>query len=657
MPSENREGLKSLDPTEILSKLDLTQPGLEAARAAADKGDRAGTLAALLAHYRKTYPLPPASGEGGTFEDADRIVKHIFQWGPSEAADYGPEMDWEWDPRGDIEWVAAVYRFYWAGALSRAFVATRKEAYGEAFVALTRDWIAKHPLERHEKAHPVYKNWRGFVWLDIQTGIRATNLCTHFRSFVHAAAFTPEFLGTLLASLFDHQVKTERIPMGRIHNKAVFEQRGFMNVAFSFPEFAESKRWAALAVRRTHENLLAQTTADGVQREWSSGYHLGVLRDAVEIQERARKAGVEVPASYRERVRSMYDYILAVSTPDLAFPMFGDASRHPVHTDDRSRWELYRTLTEASAMFDDPKYSARARLDAAHLPKQVSYAFPGAGMYIMRSGWGTDDIHFGLHCSPLAISGHDQPDNGTFELYAFGRWLMPDTGYYTYGHDPEGRAWHRRTKVHQTLTLDEHDSVDRGRHLLWRSAPGFDALVVENDAYDDRFNSFEPRTRVHAYSAMLHRRTVWFVDRSFFVLVDEAIGDPGGGPGPALPVRGRGGQNRAGGPAGAHLFPGRQRPRLDGPEGAGDAGGGGGVVRVRVRKAGAPDRVPVPASGPGADDVRDGPRALPGDGGAGGLGDGSGRLSGGIGRAVIARDGERQVVGGRAAAEQRGGVV
>ena len=528
MQQENQTGLKSLNPAEVLTKLDLTGPGLEAARRAAEKGDRTGALAALLAHYRKTYPLPPLSEGSEAFESADRVVKHIFQWGPYEAADYGPQMDWEWDPRGDIEWVAAVYRFYWAQPLARAFAATRREDYGRAFVELASDWIAKHPLERHEKAHPVYTHWKGFAWLDIQTGIRATNLCTTFRTLVHAEAFTPEFLGILLASLHDHQVKTERIPMGRIHNKAVFEQRGFMNVAYTFPEFAESKRWAALAVRRAHENLLAQTTADGVQREWSSGYHLGVLRDAVEIWERGEKMGVAVPESYRGRVRRMYDYIFAVATPDLAFPMFGDCARHPVRTGDRSKWDLYRTLTEASTLLDDPKYAARARLDLAHLPEQLSYAFPGAGMHVMRSGWGTEDIHFALHCSPLAISGHDQPDNGTFELYAFGRWLMPDTGYYTYGHDQEGRAWHRRTAVHQTLTLDGHDCMDRGRQLLWRTEGAFDALTVENDAYDDHFGTFEPRRRVHAYSALLHRRTVWFVNRAFLVLADEAIGDPKG---------------------------------------------------------------------------------------------------------------------------------
>jgi heparan-sulfate lyase len=528
MGDERQEGLRSLDPAKVLTKLDLSGPGLEEAREAAERGDRIAALSALLDHYRKRYPLPAPAGTSESLATADRLVKHVFQWGPYEPADYGPKIDWEWDPRGDIEWVAAVYRFYWAGPLASAFAATRKEEYGRTFVELAADWIARHRLEDHERAHPVYTSWKGFVWLDIQTGIRATNLCATFRTFVHSEAFTPEFLGILLASLYDHQVKTERIPMGRIHNKAVFEQRGFLNVAFTFPEFAESSRWAGLAVRRTHENLLAQTTHDGVQREWSSGYHLGVLRDAVEIMERAEKLGVGVPTSYRERVRLMYDYILAVATPDLAFPMFGDCSRYPARSADRSKWELYRTLTEASALFDDPKYAARARLEPSALPKQMSYAFPGAGMYVMRSGWGTDDIHFGLHCSPLAISGHDQPDNGTFELYAFGRWLMPDTGYYTYGHDPEGRAWHRRTKVHQTLTLDEYDSMDRGRHLLWRSEGGFDALVVENDAYDDRFASFEPGGRTHAYSAILHRRSVWFVDRAFFVLLDEAIGDPRG---------------------------------------------------------------------------------------------------------------------------------
>jgi hypothetical protein len=312
----------------------------------------------------------------------------------------------------------------------------------------------------------------------------------------------------LLASLYDHQVKTEAFPMGQVHNKAIFEQRGFMNIAHTFPEFRDSRRWLALGLDRSRESLLAQTTADGVQREWSFGYHLGVLRDAVEIMQRAQVAGIPVPQDYRDRVRGMQDYLFWIATPDLGAPMFGDASRPLKESDARSDWPLYEALVAAAEHTGDPKYAARANLERALLPENASHAFAEAGMVVMRNDWGPDQIHFALHCSPPAISGHDQPDNGTFELYAFGRWLMPDTGFYTYGHDPEGRMWHRRTRVHQTLTLDGQDSATEGAVVLWQTDASMDAVVVENAAC----------------AGLLHRRSVWFVDKAYFVILDEAIG-------------------------------------------------------------------------------------------------------------------------------------
>ena len=499
--------LKSLNPEEILTVLDLSGPGLERAKAAADAGDRTGALAALLDHYRQTYPLPNLTVSPATVAIADNVVNHTFQRAPYEPANYGPEIDWEWDPRNDIEWVATVFRFYWAPPLGHAFAATRDERYVQAFVELASDWISKYPLERHDKTHPVY-GWKGFAWLDIQTGRRATSLCTTFKLLIHGTSFTPEFLGVLLASLYDHEVKTEHLPMNKIHNKAVFEQRGFINIVTLIPEFRDAQRWLELARERTEALFLAQVTTDGVQREWSYGYHNGVLRDAIEIMQQLAAAGLDVSDAYRERIRRMYDYIFAVAAPDLGAPMFGDGSRPPVESEDRSTWQLYDTLTEATELLGDPKYAARATLDREKLPAQTSAAFPEAGMYVLRDGWGPDAIHLDLHCSPLAISGHDQPDNGTFELYAYGRWLMPDSGFYVYGHDPEARAWHRQTRVHQTLTLDGADSVVDGRRLLWHSDETFDAVAVENPSYEN----------------LMHRRTIWFVDRKFFVLLDEAIG-------------------------------------------------------------------------------------------------------------------------------------
>ena len=173
--------LYSLKPEHILSKLKFAMT-----KKASEKGDRHFALAALREYYRNRYPLPEVSSgdRQKDFKTADQIVNHVFQWGPYEPADYGDEIDWEWDPSGDIEWVAAIYRFYWALPLAEAYRATRDEKYAQAFVELASDWIAKHPLEKRDITHPVYTTWRGFPWLDIQTGIRATNLCRVFKSFM-----------------------------------------------------------------------------------------------------------------------------------------------------------------------------------------------------------------------------------------------------------------------------------------------------------------------------------------------------------------------------------------------------------------------------------------------------------------------------------------
>src|SRR5690606_15450124 len=116
-----------------------------------------------------------------------------------------------------------------------------------------------------------------------------------------------------------------------------------------------------------------QTTADGVQREWCGGYHLGVLRDAVEIMGRMQSSGIEVSDAYKERIRRMYDYVFAIATPDLGFPMFGDTSRSPAASPDRSRWPLHNVLVEATNLLDDKKYEARAKLIRDDLPEQTSY--------------------------------------------------------------------------------------------------------------------------------------------------------------------------------------------------------------------------------------------------------------------------------------------
>lgn len=513
--------MTSLAPDKVFDVIDLSHPGLEAVKSVLENSGHEAALAALLSYYRKKFPLASSSSikkpekpDPAVVNRADNLETPLFQWGPYPPAKYPSPIDWAFDPAHDIEWVASIYRFSWVGDLVKAYQLTGDSRYVQTFVNLTSDWIRKHPLEKTlQSVHPVYTYWKGYPWLDLQTGIRATQISAGFRNFVHSELITPEFLGILLASMYDHQHKTELLPMNSVHNKAVFEQRGFVNVIYTFRVFKDATRWLDLALERTTENLLAQTTTDGVQKEWCGGYHLGVYRDILEIEERYRQMGKAVSTSYRARLRAMAEHIFWLSTPDLSFPMFGDTSRYSSVPSDRKKLSLYPVLTEAASRFNDAKFAALADLNPSKLPRNASKAFPEAGIYVMRRGWDAQQIYMALHCSPPGISTHDTADNGTFELYAYGRWLMPDSGYFVYGRNNADRDWHRQTKVHATLTVNGKDTQQIGRQLGWVSGDNHDMLCVENQSYQ----------------YFTHRRTIWFAGKNtptpYIVMVDEAIGD------------------------------------------------------------------------------------------------------------------------------------
>jgi heparan-sulfate lyase len=97
-----------------------------------------------------------------------------------------------------------------------------------------------------------------------------------------------------------------------------------------------------------------------------------------------------------------------------------------------------------------------------------------------------------------------------------GRNFFPDAGSYSYGGDAEVmkmRDWFRQTKVHNTLTLNDKnlEKADT-KCLLWKSDKKVDVLVTVNPSYRD----------------LSHRRSVFFVDKKFYVIMDEAIGEAKG---------------------------------------------------------------------------------------------------------------------------------
>jgi heparan-sulfate lyase len=501
---ETQKGVKeTASISQLLSRLDLTAPGLAQVKASESNPEQAARE--LLTYFRSRtsvrHPVDRQSKQGvlGQYADenelkmADDALEHIFVGQPAYPPYFcGDDIDWSTNPVKDKEWVWQLNRMYFWDALAKAYWHTGDEKYAEAWGTQLVDWVSKNPRDQQH----------AYAWRSIEAGIRGHRWTSLFQHFVDAPSFTPEVLVSFLNSCYDHaSYLMTKYSTGS--NWALMEAEGLAFIAIVFPEFEAATTWRNEAIRRLNAEINQQVYPDGQQRELAMGYHVGSIRWFMRTFALASLNNQQdaFPASYLTTIEKMCEVPMKLGFPDGTNPQFGDAwtGKPGQYSEQFKEWaDLFGR--------EDFLYMA-TQGEQGTPPQATAFALKESGLYSVRSSWHPDAICLVLKCGPDG-GGHCQPDNGTFSLYAGGRNLMPDAGSYIYSGDPENRAWFRQTKVHQTLTLNGENSDYAPRCLLWEPGENLDVLVVENKSY----------------SNLSHRRAVCFVDKKYFVIVDEALG-------------------------------------------------------------------------------------------------------------------------------------
>jgi heparan-sulfate lyase len=424
---------------------------------------------------------------------ANDALEHVFVGQPAYPSQFcGDDINWNTRPVPDKEWVWQLNRMYFWNTMSKVYLQTGDEKYAEEWCKQLVDWVQKNPNDETHK----------YAWRSIETGIRGYNWMALFHSFIKSPHFSPEVLVAFMNSCYDH-AEFLMTKYRSNSNWGLMEAEGMAFIAFTFPEFKNSLTWRTEALRRLNNEIDIQVYADGQQRELSMGYHLGCIRWFMRTYELAKLNGLEnaFPPSYLDKIEKMAEVPMKLCLPDGTNVQFGDSWAG-------TPGQHKKLFMEWSRLFnrDDFLYMGTEGQQGT-APSSTTYALKESGLYSMRSGWDKEAICLVLKNGPDG-GGHCQPDNNTFDVYAGGRNLMPDAGSYIYSGNPEGRKWFRQSSIHQTLTLDGNNTAYDPKLLRWNPGNELDLLVVENKSYDN----------------LTHRRAVFFVDKKYFVIVDEAIG-------------------------------------------------------------------------------------------------------------------------------------
>ncbi|MFV0585773.1 heparin-sulfate lyase HepC [Bacteroides reticulotermitis] len=510
---------------EAFELLNLDAPGLAEVKKAYVQNDMEAASEALLDYYRKRttvkHPdldLKNVTVSGGDQQKADEALSHILyaHEGYQPSFYYGKDIDWKYWPIKDNELRWQLHRQKWFIPMGKMYYTTRDEKYAKEWAFQYVDWIKKNPLvavtkEEFELAstgevRADTENAR-FAWRPLEVGTRLEDQTQQFMLFKDASAFTPEFLTVFLVNYHQHANHILH-NYSKAGNHLLFEAQQILYAGTFFPEYKDAATWRKSGIEILVREAKKQVYDDGGQFELDPLYHMA----AIEIFCRAllmadvNGSRNEFPQEFLDTIEKMVVFYYNICFPDYTNPSFSDAKRRGK----APKLVNYRIWTKLFPQNEQIRYFATEGKEGK-VPENLSKGFATSGFFTFRNGWKDDATVMVLKAGPEG-GWHNQPDNGTFELWVNGTNLFPDSGFYIYAGDANVmklRNWFRQTMVHKTLTLDNknletHSSVTR----LWKPEGKTPTLVTENQSYAN----------------LKHRRSVFFVDQKYFVIVDEAVG-------------------------------------------------------------------------------------------------------------------------------------
>lgn len=514
---------------EAFTLLNLDYPGLEAVKTACSQQNWERASQLLLDYYRqRTGVFHPDIDLNHLkiSEDeqkwADDAMEHTLfaHAGYQPSLNYGKDINWKYWPVQDNELRWQLHRQKWFIPMGKAYRISGNEKYAKEWTYQYVDWIRKNPLTQIDKE--VYEltgdsavvgdaeNVR-FAWRPLEVSNRLQDQAAQFLLFNTSSAFTPGFLTEFLVNVHRHALHI----LGNYSaqgNHLLFEAQRMVYAGAFFPEFKEAAAWRESGISILNREIKKQVYADGGHFELDPHYHQATINIFCKALRMADANGFrqELPAEYLNTVKSMIEFYANVCFPDYTNPCFSDAKLGDRSEEVRN----YRAWLDIFPDCEWIRYYATEGREGTMLTN-LSRGAQESGFFTFRNGWKQDATVMVVKAGPQG-EWHCQPDNGTFELWFNGRNLFPDSGSYVYAGDEEVmklRNWFRRTSSHNTLTLDERNlQTTQSVTKLWKSEGNEQTLVTENPHYD----------------GLRHRRSVFFVDQTYFVIVDEAIGDATG---------------------------------------------------------------------------------------------------------------------------------
>jgi len=491
-------------------------------------------------------------------QNAQQIVdRHSWPLLGFGIKNFGEEIEWRQDPLSGYLWPLDYHRdiqlirndgsdarVLWElnrlghlVTLSLAYTVSNDETFSRECIEQLASWARQNPYGR------------GINWTcAMEAALRSINLLTVFQNLRTSEIFDDEALQLFLKLFQQHGTFIQsnlEFSYLATSNHYLSDVVGLLWLGIMLPELERASEWRDLGLTETLKEMDKQILADGADFESSTGYQRFVLELFLYSFILCKENGIEIPARYWNKLRSMLEYVRDYLRPDGFAPLIGDSDSGQVMPICRRSANDHEYVLAIGAAFLNDRELRAAKLNASPevlwIPgekavetfeiwktasAQASSAHREAGLYIMRH----DDLYLSMNTSDAGLNGrgsHGHNDALSIEVCIGDRAFIVDPGSYVYTADLAQRHLFRSTAYHSTAKIDGEEqnttiesdpfvigNETRPRVIEWTSTATQDRVVAEHAGY------------LRLASAVTHRRTITFYkDERYWLIEDEFLGE------------------------------------------------------------------------------------------------------------------------------------
>jgi hypothetical protein len=350
-----------------------------------------------------------------------------------------------------------VERLEFLKVLGLAYWTTDNAKYVNKFVDYTNYWIANNPTPLVPITNPyAFYTVQSGPYRAIDAGTRIGELLRGYMFFMNAPQFSMSNRFSFLRHLMEEQYYMESFyKINGISNWFVAAATRGIEVSVMFPEWDKSSVFTSLCRSTLNNSLIDFHDEDGFQKEYSLGYHEGMVemlgRTQYFLSNLQKLPGLELSAL--GKLKKGFDLIWNLKKPNGKDPVIADISiaKDPYLMASDIGNSNVKLSAIPSLIFPETRFrdyvginlppseiaaygsDAYDRFMALGSWKEINLGtirLENSGVEVMRSGTGKDNKS--LYClfdkMVHGAGGHSHHDYLNMELFAFGRTLLVDPG-------------------------------------------------------------------------------------------------------------------------------------------------------------------------------------------------------------------------------------